>query len=387
MPAQTPAMARPTSAPRSGLPADEPHPEGHGSGDGEGDERPDQPAGGVGDDEGDGGCGGDEDPGTPPERARLPRIAAESVVASSPPAGSSARRSVERSSGTGTVGSSDTVGVRSFGTGSSAGRWLCADDVRGSAGRQPRPADQWLSGPPLGPERGIDGPWLRGAAGGRHVGVEIDRTGLAAFLRRRRESLQPEDVGLPRGQRRRTSGLRREEVAALCHMSTDYYARLERERGPQPSEQMIASIAQGLHLSLAERDHLFRLAGQHPPARGVVSEHISPGLLRILDRLADTPAEIVTELGETLRQTPLGVALTGDTTRHTGPARSIGYRWFTDPAARALFPPGDHALLSRRYVSGLRSVVALRGPDSRAAHLAELLLPQSEISTRACVRS
>ncbi|WP_433782592.1 helix-turn-helix transcriptional regulator [Actinomycetospora sp. CA-101289] len=206
----------------------------------------------------------------------------------------------------------------------------------------------------------------------------IDRAGLAAFLRRRREALQPEDVGLPRGQRRRTSGLRREEVAALCHMSTDYYARLERERGPQPSEQMIASVAQGLHLSLDERDHLFRLAGQHPPARGAASEHISPGLLRILDRLADTPAEIVTELGETLRQSPLGVALTGDTTRHTGPARSIGYRWFTDPASRDLFPPEDHSLLSRRYVSGLRAIVALRGPGSRAAHLAGLLLPQSE---------
>ena len=107
-------------------------------------------------------------------------------------------------------------------------------------------------------------------------------------------------------------------------MSTDYYARLERERGPQPSEQMIASIAQGLHLSLDERDHLFRLAGHNPPARGAASEHISPGLLRILDRLNDTPAEIVTELGETLRQTPLGVALTGDTTRYTGPARSLG---------------------------------------------------------------
>ncbi|BCJ70346.1 helix-turn-helix domain-containing protein [Polymorphospora rubra] len=95
----------------------------------------------------------------------------------------------------------------------------------------------------------------------------IDRTGLAEFLRRRRESLQPEDVGLPRGQRRRTTGLRREEVASLCHMSTDYYSRLERERGPQPSEQMIASIAQGLHLSLDERDHLFRLAGHNPPTR------------------------------------------------------------------------------------------------------------------------
>jgi hypothetical protein len=161
-------------------------------------------------------------------------------------------------------------------------------------------------------------------------------------------------------------------------MSTDYYARLERERGPQPSEQMIASIAQGLHLSLEERDHLFRLAGQHPPARGANSEHISPGLLRILDRLTDTAAEIVTELGETLRQTPLGVVLTGDTTRHTGPARTIGYRWFTNPASRDLFPPEDHELHSRRYVSGLRAIATLRGPESRAAHLAGLLLPRNE---------
>jgi transcriptional regulator with XRE-family HTH domain len=197
----------------------------------------------------------------------------------------------------------------------------------------------------------------------------IDRTGLAEFLRRRRESLQPEDVGLPRGQRRRTAGLRREEVATLCHISTDYYSRLERARGPHPSEQMIASIAQGLYLSLDERDHLFRLAGHNPPARGATSEHISPGLLRIFDRLPDTPAEIVTELGETLRQTPLGVALTGDTTRYTGAARSIGYRWFTDPATRALYHPDDHALHSRVFAAGLRKMVTL---------LMDLLLDGSE---------
>ncbi|RDI55311.1 helix-turn-helix protein [Nocardia mexicana] len=205
----------------------------------------------------------------------------------------------------------------------------------------------------------------------------IDRVGLAEFLRRRRAALQPEDVGLPRGQRRRTSGLRREEVAALCHMSTDYYARLERGRGPQPSEQMTAAIAQGLHLSLDERDHLFRLAGQAPPPRGAGGEHIGPGLLRILDRLHDTPAEIVTELGETLRQTSLGVALTGDLTAYSGPARSIGYRWFTDPATRQLYAPDDHSFLTRMFVSGLRAVVTLRGPHSRAAHYADLLLAQS----------
>mgnify|MGYP004522602085 CR=1 FL=1 len=206
----------------------------------------------------------------------------------------------------------------------------------------------------------------------------IDRAALATFLRTRREALQPEDVGLPRGPRRRTDGLRREEVAALSHMSTDYYARLERERGPQPSEQMLTSIAQGLHLSREERDHLFLIAGHIPPARGESSVHISPGLQRILDRLADTPAEIVTELGETLRQTALGVALTGDNAARTGPERSLGYRWFMDEATRRLYAEEEHVFLSRLYASGLREIVARRGPGSRAAQLCELLLERSE---------
>jgi hypothetical protein len=161
-------------------------------------------------------------------------------------------------------------------------------------------------------------------------------------------------------------------------MSTDYYARLERGTGPQPSEQMIASIAQGLHLSIDERDHLFRLAGHHPPARGASSDHIGPGMLRILDRLQDTPAEVVTELGETLRQTPLGVALTGDLTKYSGPYRSIGFRWFADSSSRQLYAEEDHAFLSRLWVSGLREVMTRRGPSSRAANLANTLLEQSE---------
>lgn len=205
----------------------------------------------------------------------------------------------------------------------------------------------------------------------------IDRDALAAFLRHRRESLQPEDVGMQRGQRRRTDGLRREEVAVLCHMSTDYYARLERGTGPQPSEQMLAAIAQGLHLTLNERDHLFRLAGHTPPTRGASSEHVSPGLLRIIDRLADTPAEIVTELGETLRQSPAGVALTGDASLRQGDSRSIGYRWFTEPETRRANPVDEQELLSRGYTAGLRQIVTLRGPGSRAAQLTDRLLALS----------
>ena len=137
-------------------------------------------------------------------------------------------------------------------------------------------------------------------------------------------------------------------------------------------------MAQGLHLSAEERDHLFLLAGHQPPSREAAGDHVSPAMLRILDRLTDTPAEVVTELGETLRQTPLGVALTGDLARHTGPSRSIGYRWFADPASRDLYAPEDHAFLSRLWTSGLREVMGRRGPGSRAAQLADLLLGQSE---------
>ena len=152
----------------------------------------------------------------------------------------------------------------------------------------------------------------------------MDRNQLADFLRTRREALQPEDVGLPRGQRRRTGGLRREEVAALCGMSADYYSRIEQQRGSRPSEPMLAAIARGLHLSLDERDHLFRLAGHPTPARELRLEHVDAGLMRVLDRLQDTPAQVVTSLGETLLQTPPAVALLGDETAYTGPDRSHG---------------------------------------------------------------
>src|SRR3954470_24499902 len=122
--------------------------------------------------------------------------------------------------------------------------------------------------------------------------MEMDRPQLADLLRRRREALQPEDVGLRRGARRRTSGLRREEVAMLASMSTDYYTRLEQQRRPQTSVPMLAAIARALRLTIAERDHLYRLAGHTPPRTDARSAHISPGMLRVLDRL-DTPAMVL----------------------------------------------------------------------------------------------
>lgn len=205
----------------------------------------------------------------------------------------------------------------------------------------------------------------------------MDRGQLADFLRSRRGAMRPEDVGLTAGPRRRTPGLRREEVAALSDISVDYYSRIEQQRGPVPSEQVLASIARGLHLTLEERDHLFHLAGHAAPGRVERTDHVNSGLMRVLDRLSDTPAQVVNTLGETLVQTRLAVALLGDETVFSGPSRSRVYRWFTDPVARSSSPEEDHEHHSRALVAGLAMTAAQKGPRSRASALVELLRKES----------
>lgn len=205
----------------------------------------------------------------------------------------------------------------------------------------------------------------------------MDQGQLADFLRTRREALVPEDVGLPIGPRRRTAGLRREEVAALAVISTDYYTRMEQQRAPQPSLEVLSSLARALRLSLDERDHLFRLAGHNAPARTLVSEHVSPATLRILDRLQDTPAQVMSALGETLVQTPAARALLGDETSYEGFARSVVYRWFTDDAARRVYPEEDHPRIGRDFTAGARVAYARDGAGSRGAKLVDDLLGRS----------
>jgi transcriptional regulator with XRE-family HTH domain len=206
--------------------------------------------------------------------------------------------------------------------------------------------------------------------------VAMDRAQLADFLRRRREALQPEDVGLDAGPRRRAKGLRREEVALLAHMSTDYYARLEQQRGPQPSVQMLGAIARALRLDQDERDHVLRLAGHTAPRRARRTDHVNPALLRVLERL-DTPAQVMSDLGETLVQNDLAVALLGDQTHHTGPRRSLLYRWFTDPGERELYAPDDRERHARAYVAHVRAGLAGDPGDADAAELVERLLADS----------
>jgi transcriptional regulator with XRE-family HTH domain len=203
----------------------------------------------------------------------------------------------------------------------------------------------------------------------------MDRAALADFLRRRRAALQPSDVGLGAGARRRAPGLRREEVAALAGMSADYYTRLEQQRGPQPSEQMLAALARALRLTADERDYLFRVAGHNAPDRVALDTHVAPALMRVLDRLHDTPALILSSLGETLVQNRMAAALLGDHSAYTGLARSGVYRWFTDPTSRLMYPVEDQDRQSRSQVANLRAAYAAAGagPKSRAAALVRAL--------------
>ncbi|MDP9794269.1 transcriptional regulator with XRE-family HTH domain [Catenuloplanes nepalensis] len=204
----------------------------------------------------------------------------------------------------------------------------------------------------------------------------MNRAQLADFLRTRREALQPEDVGLPRGPRRRAGGLRREEVAALAGMSADYYNRIEQQRGSLPSEQMLAALAQALRLSLSERDHLFGLGGHPAPSR-TRDDRISPIMARIVDSLSDVPAMVWTNLGEVLVQTPPAVALLGDYTRFTGLSRYLVYRYFTDPAPRELYPPEDRDKRGRVFTADLR-VEYRKDPDGVPGEIVEALLAVSE---------
>lgn len=201
-------------------------------------------------------------------------------------------------------------------------------------------------------------------AAGRAYAAGMDRAALGSFLRKRREALQPAEVGLVPGGRRRTPGLRRDEVALLANMSTDYYERLEQGRGPHPSTALLAGIARALRLTPDERDHLYVLAGQPPPPAFNAGGYVDPGLLCILDALAPTvPAFVADDIGQVLAQNPLSVSLLGAFHGETGRAANVLWRFFTDSGWRSRYPETEHEEMGRSYVADLRAAAARRGAD------------------------
>jgi transcriptional regulator with XRE-family HTH domain len=201
----------------------------------------------------------------------------------------------------------------------------------------------------------------------------MQRDQLADFLRRRREAIRPAEVGIADGPRRRTAGLRREEVATLAGMSVDYVVRLEQGRSSQPSTQLLAALARALRLSDDERDHLFHLAGHRPPPADGVARLARAGLMRMVDLLGDTPAMVLSDLGEVLAQNRAAFLLMGDLTRFTGDRRYAIYRHFTDPAARAVHSPEEREHHARQLVADLRAAAGRRSCDPTVAGLVDRL--------------
>jgi transcriptional regulator with XRE-family HTH domain len=180
----------------------------------------------------------------------------------------------------------------------------------------------------------------------------VDRRELAGFLRSRRERITPADVGLPAGPRRRTPGLRREEVAQLAFISTEYYARLEQARAPHPSREVLAQLARALRLSDAERDHLHHLAGAPPgPPRGP-SREVRQSIADLLHRLPHAPAIVLSATFEIIAWNDLAAALMEDFSALPRRDRNLVRRAFLGPhrGGRRLYGVSDSDEFARLWV-------------------------------------
>jgi len=161
------------------------------------------------------------------------------------------------------------------------------------------------------------------------------RQALADFLRKQRARLAPTDVGLPAGIRRRTPGLRREEVAQLASIGTSWYVWLEQGRDVHPSEQVLESLSRALRLTPNERRHLFLLSGQSlPPQERYVEEHVSPALQQILDDLNPTPAYVMGRRYDYLAWNKAADGLFAISEVSSLYERNLIWRLFTSPTMR-----------------------------------------------------
>ncbi|WP_205699585.1 helix-turn-helix transcriptional regulator [Conexibacter sp. SYSU D00693] len=188
--------------------------------------------------------------------------------------------------------------------------------------------------------------------------MDHDRDELARCLRTWRDRLSPAEVGLPAGGRRRAPGLRREELAGLAGVSLDYLARLEQGRATHPSASVVASLARALRLTDAERDHLQRLAGHAPEGPGTIDRHLTPGVQRIVDRLADQPVLVMDAAWQVVAANPLAVALLGDWSGLPERERNVAWRHFGRFPICQVRTPEEDDRMAREIVADLHQVTA-----------------------------
>ncbi|MCL6673664.1 helix-turn-helix transcriptional regulator [Streptomyces panaciradicis] len=214
-----------------------------------------------------------------------------------------------------------------------------------------------------------------------------DGVGLGATIRAWRERLSPSSVGLPSGPGRRAAGLRREELAERAGVSVDYVVRLEQGRATTPSAQVVASLANALHLSSAERDHLHRLAGLAAPDAGVVPDTIPPGVRRVVDRLGDVAVAVFAADWQMLWWNPGWAALLGDPALAPPGLRNFARERFPvgpDRVRIALWPVlvRDGHTSDLAVVSDLRRAAGRFPHDARLTELIQVLVTGNETFAR-----
>ncbi|MBO0849775.1 MAG: helix-turn-helix domain-containing protein [Pseudonocardia sp.] len=209
----------------------------------------------------------------------------------------------------------------------------------------------------------------------RRVRHEVDdvarRRELAAFLRSRRERLSPPDVGLPEFGRRRTPGLRREEVSGLASVSVTYYTWLEQARDVSPSRAVVESLAGALRLDRAERAHLFTLANHAVPAPGVGTEPVHPTLDDLVTALDPNPAYVVNQCWDVLAYNRAQAALVREYDELPASERNNVWLLFTDPALRALLVNWTDE--ARYLLAKYRAAAAEHAGDPRFGTLTDAL--------------
>ena len=205
---------------------------------------------------------------------------------------------------------------------------------------------------------------------------ERRRAELADFLRRRRESITPQDVGLPNGGRRRTPGLRREEVAQLADVGATWYTWLEQGRDVRASLDVLESISRALRLTPAERTHLVLLGrGEDPPPCKSLAERVSPTLKRLIENLGPNPAYVLGRRWDYLAWNRARSALMGDLGKVPRASRNHVWLHFMDPARRELLP--DWERVSRLLVAKFRADSARHLGDPAFEQLIDALRKSS----------